>query len=79
MPAGSYRACLTVGVQPLRSHTLLGASDGGLPQRFVWLPTSDPDAPDEPPADPGKWKIGRPSWLRAVGSNVDLIVPEASQ
>lgn len=76
--AGSYRACLTIGVQPLRSHTLLGASDGGLPQRFVWLPTSDPDAPDQPPADPGKWKVSRPSWLRAVGSTVDLIVPEAA-
>lgn len=76
--AGSYRACLTVGVQPLRSHTLLSASDGGLPQRFVWLPTSDPDAPDEPPADPGKWRVNRPSWLRAVGSNVDLMVPDAA-
>lgn len=76
--AGSYRACLTIGVQPLRSHTLLGASDGGLPQRFVWLPTSDPDAPDEPPPDPGKWKVSRPSWLRAVGSTVDLIVPETA-
>ena len=78
VPADSYRACLTIGVQPLRSHTLLGASDGGLPQRFVWLPTSDPDAPDDPPADPGKWKVGRPSWLRAVGSHVDLIVPEVA-
>ncbi|MCV7311021.1 hypothetical protein H7J89_10350 [Mycobacterium paraffinicum] len=76
--AGSYRACLTIGVQPLRSQTLLGASDGGLPQRFVWLPTSDPDAPDEPPPDPGKWKVSRPSWLRAVGSTVDLIVPETA-
>ncbi|ETB35614.1 MULTISPECIES: hypothetical protein [Mycobacterium avium complex (MAC)] len=76
--AGSYRACLTIGVQPLRSHTLLGASDGGLPQRFVWLPTSDPDAPDEPPPDPGKWKVSRPSWLRAIGSTVDLIVPETA-
>lgn len=76
--AGSYRACLTIGVQPLRSHALLGASDGGLPQRFVWLPTSDPDAPDQPPADPGKWRVNRPSWIRAVGNAVDLIVPEAA-
>lgn len=78
VPAGSYRACLTIGVQPLRSHTLLSASDGGLPQRFVWLPTSDPDAPDDPPADPGKWRVHRPSWLRAVGTAVDLIVPESA-
>ncbi|KUI43920.1 hypothetical protein AU197_21185 [Mycobacterium sp. IS-1590] len=73
--AGSYRACLTIGVQPLRSQTLLGSADGGLPQRFVWLPTSDPDAPDEPPADPGVWKVSRPAWLRAVGSRIDLLVP----
>jgi hypothetical protein len=78
VPAGSYRACLTISVQPLRSHALLGASDGGLPQRFVWLPTSDHDAPDEPPDDPGVWKINRPSWLRAVGTKVDLIVPDAA-
>lgn len=76
--AGTYRACLTLGVQPLRSHALLGAADGGLPQRFVWLPVSDPDAPDEPPADPGIWKVSRPAWLRAVGTSVDLVVPEAA-
>jgi len=74
--AGSYRACLIVGVQPLRSHALLSEVGGGLPQRFCWLPTSDPDAPDEPPADPGKFKVGRPSWLRAIGSHVELIVPD---
>lgn len=44
--AHSYRACVIVGVQPLRSHPLLAAADGGLPQRFIWLPTADPDAPD---------------------------------
>lgn len=76
VPAGTYRACLTIGVQPLRSHALLGASDGGLPQRFVWLPTSDPDAPDDPPADPGVHRVNRPAWLHGVGSTVDLIVPE---
>lgn len=76
--AHTYRACLTVGVQPLRSHALLGAADGGLPQRFAWLPTSDPDAPDDPPADPGVWQMGTPSWLRAVGTPVDLVVPDAA-
>jgi len=60
--AGSYRACLTVGVQPLRAHALLDGADGGLPQRFVWLPSSDPDAPDDPPADPGVRRIPRSLW-----------------
>lgn len=75
---GSYRACLTVGVQPARAHTLLDASDGGLPQRFVWLPVSDPDAPDDSPEDPGTHRVTRPSWLRAVGSTVELVVPESA-
>lgn len=76
VPAGSYRACQIIGVQPLRSQTLLGAADGGLPQRFAWLPTSDPNAPDEPPQDPGAWKVSRPSWLRPAGVTFELVVPE---
>jgi hypothetical protein len=84
--AHSYRACLIAGVQPLRSGPLLGASDGGLMQRFVWLPTSDPDAPDDPPTDPGPWKVAVPAWeratqghLRVVGSGVDLIIPDTAR
>lgn len=77
--AGSYRACVTVGVQPLRSHTLLGASDGGLPQRFVWMPTSDPDAPDEPPAEPDQWKTSRPAWLCAVDSHIEIVIPDVAR
>ncbi|OBB42704.1 hypothetical protein A5752_06215 [Mycobacterium sp. 852002-51961_SCH5331710] len=83
--AHSYRACLIAGVQPLRSQTLLGAADGGLPQRFVWLPVTDPDAPDDPPEDPGVWKVQTPSWgrdvghLRVVGGNADLKVPESAR
>jgi hypothetical protein len=50
--AHSYRFCLLVGVQPGRAGALLDDSDGGTPQRFVWLPTIDPDAPDELPAAP---------------------------
>jgi hypothetical protein len=47
--AHRYRLCLTVGVQPGRGRALLDDADGGTPQRFVWLPTGDPDAPDVPP------------------------------
>lgn len=42
IPAHSYRATLHVGVQPARAGALLGDADGGTPQRFVWLPTTDP-------------------------------------
>lgn len=75
--AGSYRACLTVGVQPLRSHALLAASDGGLPQRFVWLPAADVDSPDVEPADPGAWEVDRPAWGRA--GTMDLVVPDVAR
>lgn len=40
-----YRLALAVGVQPLKSGTLLDDADGGTPQRFVWLPTNDPHRP----------------------------------
>jgi hypothetical protein len=80
--AHSYRACVVVGVQPLRSHALLAAADGGLPQRFIWLPTADPDAPDQRPPDPGQWEVATSGWhrgnlrhLRRVGGEADLAVP----
>lgn len=42
IPAHAYRAALWVGVQPGRARALLDEADGGTPQRFVWLPTTDP-------------------------------------
>lgn len=77
--AHTYRACLIAGVQPLRSAPLLGSSDGGLMQRFVWLPTSDADAPDVPPPDPGEWKVSVPAWQRATGTEADLDVPDVAR
>ena len=50
--AHSYRACLIAGIQPLRSAPLLNAADGGMPQRVLWLPMSDPDAPERIPDTP---------------------------
>ena len=45
--AHSYRMSLIVGIQPGRGRALLEDSDGGTPQRFIWLPTHDPEAPRE--------------------------------
>lgn len=59
-----YRMTMVVGVQPGRSRALLEDSDGGTTQRFLWMPTTDPDAPDEAPDDPGKWAVHR--WPRGV-------------
>lgn len=57
LPEHTYRLCLVAGVQPSRAGELWGSADGGTPQRFVWLPVSDTDAPDTAPAapDPVEW------------------------
>lgn len=52
--AHTYRMCLIVGIQPAKASVLLDDADGGTPQRFVWLPTVDPDTPDERPDEPGR-------------------------
>ncbi len=49
VPALSYRAGLIVGVQPLRARVLLAGADGGTPQRFLWVPTRDPQMPEDRP------------------------------
>ncbi|WP_052061964.1 bifunctional DNA primase/polymerase [Rhodococcoides fascians] len=59
-----YRMTMVVGVQPGRSRALLEDSDGGTTQRFLWMPTTDPDAPDEAPDNPGVWAIHR--WPKGV-------------
>ena len=38
VPEHSYRLCLTAGIQPGRAGVLLEETDGGTPQRFLWLP-----------------------------------------
>lgn len=46
VPRHSYRAALIMGVQPIKARPILeGDSDGGLPQRFLWLPALDPSMP----------------------------------
>ncbi|MDR7383509.1 hypothetical protein [Promicromonospora iranensis] len=57
VPAHSYRAALVAGVQPLKAGPLLDDAAGGTPQRFLWLPATDPGAPDvTPPApEPLSW------------------------
>lgn len=71
--AHSYRAVFVVGVQPLRAHTLLDGADGGLPQRFIWVPVSDPDAPQDAPDDPGVWKVKVPAWSRPGAGHLKVI------
>lgn len=66
-----YRLCLTVGVQPGRGSGLLDDADGGTPQRFVWLPTTDPDIPETAPEAPTAYEL--PMWpVSASASKVVL-------
>ena len=65
VPEHRYRMCLIAGIQPSRSAVLLADSDGGTPQRFIWLPAGDPAAPDFPPEEPEPWVWTQPEWINA--------------
>ncbi|UGQ39894.1 bifunctional DNA primase/polymerase [Rhodococcus aetherivorans] len=56
--AHRYRLPMIVGVQPGKAQPLLDDADGGTPQRFLWMPTADPDAPDVEPAEPEPITVG---------------------
>ena len=56
----TYRCAMVVGVQPGRAAALLDDADGGTPQRFLWLPVTDPDAPPLRPAEPQPRRIELP-------------------
>lgn len=43
--AHAYRAAVVAGIQPKRSGVLLDDVDGGTPQRWLWMPVTDPTAP----------------------------------
>jgi hypothetical protein len=68
----TYRMGLVLGVQPGRAASLLEDVDGGTPQRFLWLPTSDPDAPDELPPTPPPISVHRPRQP-AFSNNTGLV------
>lgn len=56
--AHRYRLLMVVGVQPTKAQPILKDADGGTPQRFLWMPTSDPDAPEVEPAKPTSITVG---------------------
>lgn len=58
VPAHSYRAVFTIGVQPERAQPLLGDT-AGTAQRILWTPTTDPDAPSVRPHEPDRWTVPR--------------------
>jgi hypothetical protein len=58
VPARSYRCSLMLGVQPAKAGPLLEDAEGGTPQRFLWVPVTDPDMPRErsTPPEPIIWE-----------------------
>lgn len=63
--AHRYRLTLVAGIQPGRAGALLDDSDGGTPQRFLWLPGTDPQAPEKAPEEPKPrtWSMREPIEL----------------
>lgn len=65
IPAHTYRLCLVAGVQPGRAQWVLDDEAGGTPQRFLWLPATDPHAPDVAPAAPVQMRWSPPRFAAA--------------
>jgi hypothetical protein len=60
IPEHSYRLSLIVGVQPERAGALMADAGGGTPQRFLWLPATDPTMQlGVPEPEPIKWQPPR--------------------
>jgi len=72
----TYRMGLVLGVQPGRAAPLLDDADGGTPQRFLWMPTTDRDAPDVAPDVPAPWIWSLPKpWHADPFGMADLPIP----
>lgn len=71
VPAHEYRLCMVAGIQPMRAECLLDDSDGGTPQRFLWMPATDPEAPDVVPTEPRPMPWSPPTMdaIVSVGGN----------
>jgi hypothetical protein len=65
----AYRFVATLGVQPSRGHGLLRDASGGTPQRFLWLPATDPGLPGwrTRPGYPGRLVVTLPPWPEHTG------------
>ena len=67
LKAGSYSVGLVSLWQDKSGAALIQDADGGTPQRFVWLPTTDPGASRDRPRWPGQLEWERPDIIRTEG------------
>jgi hypothetical protein len=80
IPRHEYRLSLVVGIQPTRAGALLNDSDGGTPQRFLWMPATDHNAPDTAPDCPDPIQWTRPPFTTdPYGTHQLEITPTAVQ
>jgi hypothetical protein len=75
VPARQYRCSLLLGVQPSKAGPLLEDADGGTPQRFLWVPVTDPNMPRErtKAPEPIVWDRKFPTVPRYEGSSRFLV------
>ena len=62
IPALGYRLCALVAIQPGLADAILADTEGGTPQRFLWVSTFDPAIPDAPEDWPGPLDWRPPRW-----------------
>ncbi|MBN3456869.1 hypothetical protein JNN96_22845 [Mycobacterium sp. DSM 3803] len=73
VPAHSYRACMSVAVQPGHSGVLFGDTSGGTPQRFLWVPVADPNIDDGVFEDPEPLDTAMPVWVPGDDGVVEIV------
>lgn len=61
----TYRCCFMAGIQPSRSDVIFGDSDGGTPQRFLFVSANDPECLLDPPEAPLPFVWQAPDWSLA--------------
>jgi hypothetical protein len=65
--AHTYRCGLSIGAQPGHTGVIFNDTTGGTPQRLLWLPTTDPNMPADPVADPAPLDTALPAWATNGG------------
>jgi hypothetical protein len=74
--AHAYRLCLSVGVQPENAAFFLDRQKDGFPQRFLWLPTTDPGHLPYRPEPVNALSVALPDFAGDDGNRVVLTIPD---